>query len=69
MIRGSARRGPQAQLPTAAFALSLWMRVGEPDRWYSTLELDIAAGPRGARGRDGALVEDLENLRDVVEGR
>jgi hypothetical protein len=46
-----------------------WMRVGEPARWFGRLEADIIEGPQGPRGRNGALVEDLENLRDVVEGR
>ncbi|MGH7856955.1 MAG: hypothetical protein ACREQY_06445, partial [Candidatus Binatia bacterium] len=55
-----------ARLPREPFDLTRWARIGEPAKWYATLEADIAAGPRGARGRNGVVLEDLEALRRHV---
>jgi hypothetical protein len=47
------------ELPAAAFSLGPALHVADPARWYFMLQLDIAAGPTGPRGRHGALEEEL----------
>jgi hypothetical protein len=53
-----------AELPTAPFDLSLGIHIAEPARFYAVLQLDIDAGPNGARGRSGALEDDLTAIME-----
>jgi hypothetical protein len=53
------------RLPQAPFALHPWVKVDAPATFYGALEQDIAAGPRGARARTGALATDLHRLREL----
>jgi hypothetical protein len=54
-------------LPQEPFALHPWVRVDVPATFYAALALDIAAGPRGARARTGALAADLRRLWELYQ--
>jgi hypothetical protein len=53
------------RLPREPFALHPWVRVDAPATFYTALQQDIAAGPRGARARTGALGTDLRRLWEL----
>jgi hypothetical protein len=53
------------RLPREPFALHPWARVDAPATFYAALQQDIAAGPRGARARTGALAADLRRLWEL----
>jgi hypothetical protein len=55
------------QLPNVPFLLSPGEQVTNPARFYTALEADIAAGPRGVRARLGGLGASLRYLRSVVQ--
>jgi hypothetical protein len=53
------------RLPQEPFALHPWVKVDGPATFYAALAQDIAAGPRGARARTGALASDLRRLWEL----
>jgi hypothetical protein len=53
-------------LPFAPFDLKKGVGVVDPALWFRTLDADIATGPNGPRGRQGALEDDLKSLRSIV---
>jgi hypothetical protein len=55
----------RARLPRKRFTLSPGVVVSDMDRFLETLQRDIEAGPNGARGRHGAVRDDLRKLREI----
>ncbi len=51
--------------PSAPFSLYPGVTVLRPDRFWESLEADIAGGPAGARARTGALQKDLGRLAEL----
>ena len=48
--------------PTGPFRLQQAVYIARPDKYWEYLKGDIAAGPSRARGRTGALRDDLQRL-------
>jgi hypothetical protein len=55
----------RSRLPQSPFALWPWARVSDMHRFLGSLDVDIAAGPGGARARLGALQNDLRRLEEL----
>jgi hypothetical protein len=53
------------RLPQEPFALFAWVKVEAPVAFYAALARNIAAGPKGARARTGALGTDLRRLWEL----
>jgi hypothetical protein len=56
-----------SRLPVEPFDLAPWAHVTDLGRFYTSLEADLADGPRAARSRLGGLADDLGRLREVTE--
>lgn len=54
--------------PSEPFELFPHVRVIHPGRWWGGLKADIAAGPKGARARYGAIQADLKRLAEILGG-
>ena len=55
-----------ATLPMEPFQLNQGVKVLDSERFYSSLKIDIAAGPRKPRASLGGLQSDLRALREFV---
>jgi hypothetical protein len=44
------------------------LSIADPERFYAVLNLDIEAGPNGARGRNGELEGDLTAIMERWQG-
>lgn len=51
--------------PTQPFELQQAVFIARADRYWEYLKGDIAAGPNRARGRTGALHDDLKRLHQL----
>ena len=49
--------------PKEPFQLAPHIKVLNPEKFFAALRMDIGAGPRGPRGRHGALMDDLTVLK------
>jgi hypothetical protein len=58
-------RNALPHFPRTAFVLSPGVRISEPDRFFAMLDLDIASGPGGPRGKRRVLLLDLRRLREI----
>jgi hypothetical protein len=58
-------RSAVGRLPQEPFPLSPCAMVNDPARFFVALDLDMTAGPTGARARTGALHQDLRRLRQL----
>lgn len=54
--------------PAGPFELQQAVTVARPDAYWKYLKGDIAAGPNRARGKTGALQDDLRHLYSVLRG-
>ena len=54
--------------PAKPFELRRAVYVAHPSRYWQYLEGDIKSGPRRARGRTGALQDDLRRLHKLFGG-
>lgn len=48
--------------PPPPWRLSYLLTVHDTAKWLDSLRIDVAAGPDGARGRLGAIQDDLHAL-------
>lgn len=56
------------EAPTEPFCLEPHLKVIDPEKFFSSLRMDIEAGPNSPRGnRSGALVQDLIALKKYYE--
>jgi hypothetical protein len=53
------------RLPRSPFKLWPWTLVSDPNRFFASLAVDVAAGPDGPRARRDVLQEDLARLRNL----
>jgi hypothetical protein len=52
--------------PQEPFYLEPHQRVIDPEKFFSSLRLEIEAGPEGPRGKYGALIDDLMALKKIL---
>ena len=57
----------RGELPSRPFSLFDHLSVVDPARWYGALSRDVVCGPCGPRA--GVLLEELRQLREIVEAR
>ena len=52
--------------PKESFHLEPHRRIVNPSKFFTALQRDIEAGPEGPRGKYGAFIHDLTNLKRVL---
>jgi len=56
----------ESATPAESFYLGPHIRVIDPEKFFSSLRREIEAGPTSPRGRNGALLYDLNTLRKIL---
>lgn len=55
----------RSNLTTEPYRISSWAFMASPLTFYASLATDITQGPMSPRGRSGALMDDLAQLRCI----